>query len=508
LTGKVVQALVCSRYVSNVANLDQCTVEGLSTSCLVNSLAAGNFANVDECVCLDYKLPDGRPQGQIGVCLKDSWKEYLLENWYYTSDWEAELNTKYVCNNVGKCCCGHCSGNNPNDISAGGNFELVPFPGQSVCFGVDGGWTNNCADFGQACLFTRWVVRPKGTVYGVKGIKSPSVYVANISITITDDLGERTSYLSAIQGGNVDTDDWNLRITTISSGSETVLPGNALACSQLACHFSDASLPNTPESGKVGDIQSNTFQMSLPIAIDNKMAAIQHTVKYASGFFPKPGILKKGQVIPSNMAGLEWEYDQNYLRGHMVGGLGVSFELSTNRLLKITSNRASGCPVAEYIDAFGFFSSSKGASVKFNAKSSCGPGAVLIKVSDSALKLGQSLIVLEDEFQEFEIKIYTPYVNNDFELTLYEGKKEAAIHVVFTADKDVVIQNTTTDIVGSDTQTEGSVLGSLYDWFGGSKFWTWFSLGAAPLLFAIAAALILKCLCDMRSRSVRIQKDS
>lgn len=427
-----------------------------------------------------YTLVDegGIVAGRIQVTYSGLECGWDLSEMYYTASFTSETAYNHRCGKAtGGACAGGCDpigGSNPlywnprDQIpdSAMGKF------GYSACHTSECGICDGCALHIRNCVWYRWFLNADKQFY----VRRPALgtCVPKIRFEFFEDAdtpvithetdwpeGETIELSSMFKGQLVG----RFAGVEVSWGSLAVV--HELGSSNA--YLVEASAPNAPVSGSVGDIQypkvNDVFSNFQSVAYDSSAIKCALTSNTASCSVPETGtrLLTSDNKFPLRHGNLDLEMTSDFGRMRTFPTSGSPVQLLVSSLGKFTVTRTvnSVCPRGNFVTADGYYSSLKGCTAIISAWSECEEGIVSVSTSDPSISIWTTSIRLGSVASEFRIAFGTAKADNQFVLNLkYSEDQQVSILIKLVALQDPSVDapqvNTTTN-EDVDVDTDGTL---------------------------------------------------
>jgi len=227
--------------------------------------------------------------------------------------------------------------------------------------------------------------------------------------------------------------------------------------------FTAGSEPGYPQSGLIGDIQSNsesTLRSVTPTAFafdQNIVYSIAESSKYDTYLLKAPGAKLIGtpttKALPYQIGSNWWYYVDGNLKAYVTNPGALLFSFSTTRPTYILRTKNAVCPSATLVSVSGCYSCTAGSVAIVKIKSLCKEGFVSIVCSNPTLTLAMTTVFFNTSFEEIAIRFYPSVSDVNTLFVFRSGTNEVSVAIKFTAVEENYVPNTT-DASGSSHITK------------------------------------------------------
>lgn len=448
-------------------NLQSCSVSGQVQTCTLTFDSLMVISGIQSKVCLTFAADSNKTHvASFTASLDSAWSRNLLNELYTTSDYEPHVESFHSCfslSNNDFCTDQPNSGcaqvNSNRTLSLDRWFVesdpfLKSFPGRSECSRTPGCAWNGCFLCNDACVTSRYSIRPKGQAYKVNALVG-KVDEAEISVNFDHD-GEDIKRTCIGSANTCDLGKIRVQLLNVETNAEFTPGSERWIRSQFDSFMAEASAVNSPVAGQIGEIQAKSpadLSNGRFIIPDNIGSLItgSHAHSYSfnpSGIAANSGAPRLPLVVPNGLL----IDKQGTLQTNLTHAQ-VKLRVSTSEPLTVTRIVNVVCPtiVSISVPASGCFQCSEGWSAVLIAKSTCSSGKVMISSSDGDILIYTASAQINTTDSMVILQGSTNKVNNQFKVALCATDKCDSIDMSFTAIPGVEVRNDSDVTVSSQT---------------------------------------------------------
>jgi len=509
-------AISCNNNDIVGGSLTECNSNGLNRTCKLSFSSQFNINDVASSSCFSIVDQDTIIMS-INVELLAVQEFFDLDTKYYTSDWDYDFVSSLKCGafKCDTCPYGQCLNyTNPliGEVKScnGQTYTLLDssktatFTGRSGCFPTNA-FAEPC--FGEAdCLYYRYVIKPKGSVYSVNRISYKTIKPI-IRVTVTDQMGNPTVMVIKQVGqkyymGN--DKKVSFTINGIYDSGTTFTDDIYIVAGNGDASIAAASPWQVPTVGVIGDIQaSNAVSLKTPgtnsfaIASDLiKVKVDKAEITFSAANKGFSNFLANRKLMPLWINGNRWIYDYGKIFTNVTQIRTISINMVTEKPINVVFTDPDVVPNANFISTSGCFNCDLGSIVIFDAKSDKDPGFAFVTASDPSITILTKVLHLSQSFQKLNVSFNPSFQKNSFYLILTGKEQSFRMLVQFNAKSGTYNPNRTRQSNTTDDGSSGwdggipNIFSGSDNPFNFSNHWISYMIYAAGFV-AIVALIVL-----------------
>lgn len=391
----------CTTTTILQSQIQDCSYISGNSSCTLKMNTILSLVHLGEKACVAIFSSNGDYIGAMNLTYELSVYDVSTSFVYYTLPWTGQACSHRECYGVS-----HCASGCPSNASVCQGVlsgECLNWPGYDTCGASCGCAGCGCIQCSDACLCSRYSLKPNGFAVGVAKINGVTA-VPRVKIEFLINDTKTTSFLDVRQS----TVHSNFTFSLIGTYS-SFLPSFAdmgFAWTQDGKGFLlPISTYKHAEYGKIGDLQSTNLAFSPTqnsFHIPSEQLIRTQYQDYALYNFPKSAVdsqilLQPGRdenILPKTLGGITWTSNVDKLMGLNPDPGAVEIAIQSVPL-QFNFLTTSVCPKILSINITGCYACPQGFVLSVYAKSLCDSGAALVdSITSSSLSFYTKFVVL------------------------------------------------------------------------------------------------------------------